>query len=188
MKRSLHLSILILFVLTVCSYSQIYLGLGANYLIPIGAFKDYNQNCYGIHLEVTNKNYCKLWYGLRFDYIPLEKKDIVVDYYKSLVGFSGFLKFAPFIKDCYDNKLIPYIEGQLTLSSITTTENFPNSSSNLGFGGGLGLGIAFNFKLFKKCWMLDLDGLFFAPNSIFRDKNRTNLQSINVGLTLSMCL
>lgn len=188
MKRAILVSIFLILLASYYSLGNIYVGVGANYLIPLGAFKDYNQNSYGIRLEFANKHYCKLWYGLRFDYIPLEKNELSVHYFEREVNFSGFLKFAPFTSDCFDYKIIPYIEGLLALSSISQSDNFPNATSNIGFGGGVGIGIALNFKLFKKCWMLDLDGLFMAPNSILRDKNRTNLQSINVGLTLSMCL
>ncbi len=188
MKKALFVAVLLVFLVSSNSYCNIYIGVGANYLFPIGSFKEYNQNSFGIRFELTNRNYCKLWYGFRFDYIPLERNQSAVNYFERHIDFSGFLKFAPFTSNCYDYKLIPYIEGILNLSSISTNDGFPNAGSNMGFGGGLGVGIAFNFKLFQKCWMLDLDGLFFAPNSILRDKNRNNLQSFNVGLTLSMCL
>ena len=170
------------------AFSGTYFGIGGTYLIPQGAFSDYNQESVGLKLEFMNKNYCKLWYGIRLDYIPLSKKDAVVNYYDRTVAFSGVIKFAPFAEDCYDYKLVPYLEGVIGFSSIAAPDHFQSSGSNLGFGGGLGVGLAFNFKLFKKCWMFEIDGMFYAPNSIYRDEKRDNLQSINVGLTLSMGL
>lgn len=65
---------------------------------------------------------------------------------------------------------------------------FPNPGSSIGLGGSIGLGLNYNFKLFKKCWMIELESLYYAPNSIERANQRGNLQSINVGLKLSMGL
>jgi len=166
----------------------VYIGAGLNYLMPDGAWGNYNQNSPGFKLEFANKNYCKLWYGIRFDYNPLTKSNGVINTFEREVGLSAEVKFAPFTNDCYDNKIIPYIEGILGLSSINASDTFKNTGSNLGFGGGVGVGFAYNFKILQKCWMLELDGLFFAPNSIIRDDNRDNLQGFNVGITLSVGL
>lgn len=73
MKNFLVITI-IFFTFYINSYSKIYVDIGANYLIPLSDFKELNDNGIGINLEIMNKNFCKFWYGVRFDYIPLEKK------------------------------------------------------------------------------------------------------------------
>lgn len=183
-----------LFLISLCflfsyeSYSNVYLGIGYSYVIPIEELKNYNEKGNGFKLELTNKNYCKLWYGVNLDYLLLTQAKDAVNYYERIIGINAFVKYAPFTSDCFDNKIIPYLQGKLGFSSITPTEIFTNQGSNLGIGGALGLGVAYNFKLFKKCWMIELDGLLYAPNSLKRAEVRENLQSINVGLTLSMGL
>lgn len=162
--------------------------MGYTHLIPIEALEKYNTKGQGFMLELTNRNYCKLWYGVRMDYLLLTKAEGTVNYYERIIGINGFIKYAPFVNDCYDNKIIPYLHSKFGFSSITPTEIFTNQGSNLGIGGSLGVGLAYNFKLFKKCWMIELEGLLYAPNSIQRSENRENLQSLNVGLTVSMGL
>lgn len=175
-------------ILSSIAYSNIYVGAGFSYLLPTSVMQDYNQDGIGLKLELSNKTYCKLWYGVRLDYLSLNKANDPIRYYDRAISLNTFLKYAPFTDDCYDNKVIPYLQGMIGFSSITPNETFTNNGSNLALGGGLGLGLAYNFKLFKKCWMIEIDGLFYAPNSIERAKQRDNLQSFTVGLTLSMSL
>jgi len=156
---------------------------GVNYLIPTEKFKDANKNSIGIKLEVISKNYCRLWYGLRIDQFNLKKKN-EISYYKKETLISPVVKYSPFVRDCFNNKFLPYIEGQINLSSISGTDNL----SKLGVGGGLGLGLAYNFVIFKKCWMIDVQAIYSAPNFIHRADKRENLKSINCGLSLSVSL
>ncbi len=163
----------------------IYYGLGGQYFIPTTNFDETNKECFGIKLEVIAKNYCKLWYGFRFDYLMLQEKDqLLTNYYDKAIYLSPEIKYAPFVKDCFDKKFIPYLQGMITFSSISGRDE----NSKFGIGAGLGIGFAYNFKLFDRCWMLDLDGLYSAPNAFYRDDKRNTLQSINVGLTLSVAL
>lgn len=187
MKNFLVISF-IFFTFFINSYSKIYIGAGANYLIPLSDFKELNENSLGINLEIMNKNFCKLWYGLRFDYIPLEKKSEIINNYERIIALSLSLKYAPFTEDCYDNKLIPFIAGNFGICSIKPNQFFINPGSSVALGGSIGIGLNYNFKLFRKCWMIELEGLYYAPNSIERASQRENLQSINVGLKLSMGL
>lgn len=181
-KYLVFLVFLVLFfpINAICS---IYYSAGANYLIPTEKFKDKNKKSLGIKLEVMNKNYCRLWYGLRIDQFNL-KKENEISYYKKETLISPVVKYSPFVRDCFDNKFLPYIEGQINLSSISGTDNL----SKLGFGGGLGLGLAYNFKCLKKCWMIDAQAIYSAPNFIYRADKRENLKSINCGLSLSVSL
>lgn len=183
MKKYFGVLVCAFLLLPINAISSIYYSAGINYLIPTAKFNDQNKNSVGIKLEVMNKNFCRLWYGLRIDQFNLKKKD-QVSYFKKEILISPVVKYSPFVRDCFDNKLLPYIEGQINLSSISGTDNL----SNLGLGGGLGLGIAYNFKLFKKCWMIDAEALYSAPNFIYRADKRDNLKSINCGVSLSVSL
>lgn len=162
--------------------------MGYSYVFPLKELDKYNESGNGFKLELTNRKYCKLWYGVNLDYLLLTKAKDAVYYYERIIGINMFAKYSPFVNNCYDNKIIPYLQGKLGFSSITPAEIFPDQGSNLGIGGALGIGVAYNFKLFKKCWMIELDGLYYAPNSFKRYENRENLQSINVGLTVSVGL
>lgn len=184
MKKCILLLLLLLFLYPRNALGDIYYSLGGNYLIPLAKFSDKNKESLGFKLEIMNKNYCRLWYGLRFDYFKLQKKEGVVDYYKKELLISPTIKYSPFVKNCYDWKLLPYAEVQLNISGISGTDE----RSQLGFGGGAGLGLAYNFKLFKKCWMIDLDAIYSAPNFIYRADKRDNLKSLNCGLSLSVSL
>lgn len=187
MKISTTILFLLLFAAS-NSYSKVYLGIGANYMLPVGVMQNYNQDGVGGKLELTNKTFCKLWYGIRFDYLSLTKSNDPIRYYEKAISLNTFVKYAPFTDDCYDNKIIPFVQGLIGFSSISPGEYLLDNGSNLGIGYGLGGGIAYNFKIFHKCWMIELDGLFYAPNSIERARQRDALQSFNVGLTLSMGL
>lgn len=184
MKKFCFILFLSLILLPRIALSDTYYSLGVNYLIPTSKFKDYNENSVGMKFEILNKNFCRLWYGLRFDYFKLKEKKNVVDFFKKELLISPVLKYSPFVRDCFDNKLLPYFEGQINVSAISGTDE----RSQLGLGGGIGLGLAYNFKLFKKCWMINLDAIYSAPNFIYRAENRENLKSINCGLSLSVSL
>ncbi len=184
-KRMLSAMILILAVFSPqMAKSNLYLGVGGSYLMPRTHYEENNKESMGFKLEVMQKNYCKLWYGLRFDYFSLKETDPLLPYYETEAKISPVVKWAPFTKNCYDWKLIPYLEGMFSVSSISGTDKL----GKLGLGGAIGAGLSWNFKLFDHCWMLDADALYSAPNFIMRDDNRENLQSINVGLTLSIGL
>ena len=163
----------------------LYLSAGPEYFIPQKNFDETNKACWGIKAEITGKKYCKLWYGLRFDYLFLKQKDDLTQmFYDQAFYLSPVIKWAPFTDNCYDNKFIPYLQGMLNLSIIDGNDD----ASQLGLGGALGLGVAYNFKLFERCWMLEADGIYSAPNAFYRDDIRNTMQSINFALTLSVAL
>jgi len=183
-KKFVLLLFLLLFTFPRNALSDIYYSFGGVYLIPISKFSDKNKESFGAKFEIMNKNYCRLWYGLRFDYFSLQKEKNEIDYYKKEFLISPTIKYSPFVKNCYDWKLLPYAEVQFNISGISGTDE----RSQLGLGGGAGLGLAYNFKLFKKCWMIDLDAVYSSPNFIYRADKRGNLKSLNCGLSLSVSL
>jgi len=187
----LQKKLLITFVLILASISSyvrangLYLSIGPEYFLPQHNFDATNESSWGIKAEITGKKYCKLWYGLRLDYLSLKKKDeSAQSFYNKALYLSPVVKWAPFTNNCYDNKLIPYLQGMLNLSIIDGNDD----ASQIGLGGALGVGLAYNFKMLNKCWMIEADGIYSAPNAFYRDEIRKTIQSINLALTLSMAL
>lgn len=166
------------------SKANLYFGLGGSYNMPYKNLENFNESAFGARLELLNKEYCNLWYGIKFDYFSLERKEQVFPYFENTLLVQPEIKYAPFVEDCYDNKLVPYIQANITMSSISGTDD----QSKLGLGYGFGAGVCYNFKLFDKCFMLDLDGLYSLPNNIYKPENRMKIETLNVGLTLSVNL
>ena len=189
MRKTIFLPMILLILLlqTPKSYSLIYVGIGGDYIIPVAKLDEVNLDAFGFNLQLESRTYCKLWYGLRFDYITLDaKKPITEDYYKSMMLISPTLRYNFLSHNCidYTGKIAPYVQGILTLSSIEGSDK----KNLMGFGGGLGAGIAVGFQLFKTCMMFDLNGLYSAPNFITRADGRPPLQMMNVNLSLSVGL
>lgn len=165
--------------------SQIYFGLGPSYLMPQTNFKDANKESFGLNVQLESRVFCKLWYGLRFDYHSLTKVDeIVPEYFEEYILISPQVRYNFFGADCYTSKVIPYLQFLFNISSIKGTDE--RDRLGLGLSGGLGLSVG--FELCTKCWLLDLNGNYAAPNAILRADGRQNLQSINISLTLSIGL
>ncbi len=165
--------------------SQLYVGGGINYALPQSEFSDNNKDAIGINLQIDYRQYCKLWLGLRIDYTDFEPlTDTTVFYYSNITMLSPQIKYAPFTEGCYDNKFIPYLVGQLNISSISGTDNL----SKIGLGAGMGIGFAYNFKIFDKCWMIELNSIYTYPNTIERAKDRSSISLINSAITLSVGL
>lgn len=186
-KTFLLSTVLLLFGLINTSYSQgLYLSVGGDYFIPTVNFDKYTENSPGVNIEIIGKRYCKLWYGLRFDYIQLQQKSNSEGLeFTDNYSLSPVVKFAPFTSDCYDNKLIPYLTGMLNIGMI---EGNDDVETGMGLGVTGGIGLAYNFKLFGRCMMLEAEGNYACPNAILRDKKRNTMQSFNVGLNLSVAL
>lgn len=178
------ITFVVIYFSTIDAMANLYVGLGGSYNMPYKNLENYNENTIGYRFEIMNKEYCNLWYGVKIDYFDLKPKEQVFPYMENTLLIQPELKYAPFVEDCYDNKLIPYLQGNLAFSSISGKDE----QSKFGVGYGVGLGIAYNFKLFDKCFMLDLDGLYSLPNNIYKVENRMRIETINVGLTLSINL
>ncbi len=184
MKTINYVLIIVFFLLSSSLYSQLYIGGGINYLMPMEKFADYNKDAIGYNIQLENRQFCKLWYGLRINYTKFEPQDEQIKYFETIAELTPQIKYAPFTNNCYDNKIIPYIYANLSISSITATDEL----SKIGIGAGIGIGIAFNFKLFQKCWMIELNSIYSAPNTIYRADAREKLNMINSGITLSIGL
>ncbi|MFA6571387.1 MAG: hypothetical protein WCT77_09135 [Bacteroidota bacterium] len=177
----------IFFLLPVAAFAQIYVGAGPEYVLPMGELNERNKSAIGVSVQLENRYICQFWYGIRFDYIPFDKKEGLLEgltYFKNGFYISPEFRYNFVGGDCRKYDWIPYAQGLLTLSSIGNTDEF----SRLGVGGALGAGIAYSFSMFNLCWMLDLNAMYSAPNFLYRADGRSSLQSINVGLTLSVRL
>jgi len=174
-----------IFFLPGALFSQFYFGAGVNGLLPQNKFKDMNKEAVGANVVIESRSYCNLWYGVRLDYYSFEKKtDTTWRYFENGLYFSPQVRYNFLISDCYNDKTIPYLIGMFTISSLGANDD----ESRFGLGGAFGLGVVMGFDMLGRCWHLDLSGLWSAPNSIARGDGRYSIQSINLGLTLSMSL
>jgi len=185
---------LIIVLFPVDCLSQFYAGAGFNYAIPNGKLKEINAESIGFNLQLESRKYCRWWYGLRIDYLSFEKVvdiDEITGYYENEVLISPTIRFN-IIPHTYDatgksklsNRFIPYLQGMFNISSIRGTDK----ANQLGFGAALGGGVAYSFTLFNTCWLIDLNGLYSAPNSITRTGSRPSLETILVSFSVSTCL
>jgi hypothetical protein len=189
MLRKFIFGTLIAFIIipSLSAIAQIYVGAGADYALPLGELKDRNKSAIGIKVEIESRHVCQYWYGIQMEYIPFEKNVGLLEgltYFKNGFYFSPAFRYNFVGGDCRKYKWIPYAQALFTMSSIGNTDEY----SRLGLGGALGAGVAGSFNLFHLCWMLDLSALYSAPNFMYRADGRASLQSVNVGLTLSVRL
>ncbi|MGA2298143.1 MAG: hypothetical protein ABSG15_11400, partial [FCB group bacterium] len=102
------------------SWSQIYLGLGPEYVLPVGSFANVNKSTIGVNLQLESRQICKYWYGLRLDYMSFTKSNNIVigeNYYKNAFYLSPTFRYNFVCSDCYKYTTIPYLQGMLTMSS-----------------------------------------------------------------------
>ncbi|MFP4528111.1 MAG: hypothetical protein ACLFQX_06145 [Candidatus Kapaibacterium sp.] len=176
-----------LFVIPNAASSQYYFGAGPVYLKPLGDMADINKAPIGVNLQIENRGWCRLWYGLRLDYYsfdPADELDPATDYFESALYISPGIRYNFLGSACRSYNWVPYGQALLNISSIGGTDE----ESRFGLGASAGAGIAYAFTLFDRCWMIDLNALYSAPNAIARAEDRDMIQSLNVGLTLSIRL
>lgn len=184
MKRII-LIIIFLILIVGSLHSQIYIGLGPTFSIPDGDFSELNNESIGFSINLESRAYCKLWYGFRIDrisYLEGDNLPIGTDFVESAFNLSPNIRFNFLNSDCYDTHVFPYLQAGTTLSIIRTAEN----TEPFGWGafGGAGMLIGFNFL--DLCWSADFNASYNSPNWWLRDENRDVLNSINVGLIISI--
>lgn len=163
--------------------AQTYLGVGADYIYPLGKLKEVNKPTFGYNIQIESRNFCKLWYGLRVDYFCPNKVDSInSNYYKNFILISPQIRYNFTNCTSYQKKLIPYIQALFTISSITGMDE----ASKLGLGGSAGCGLSYGFSLFKTCFLLDLNLLYNADNFIYKIETRPKLESATASLNLSV--
>lgn len=187
MKKLILSIIIIIPLITFTAHSGNYFGAGVQYLSQLSDAADLNEASLGMTMHYENRSFCQFWYGFRFDYNslePLADLEPGTNYYESAMVFSPNVRFNFLGSNCREYNIVPYAQGLLMFSSLDNTDDM----SNLGIGAGAGVGVAYSFSLAKLCWMLDLNGIFSAPNVIYRDEDRDVFMSANVSLTLSVRL
>jgi hypothetical protein len=168
-------------------FSQIYIGAGPDIIIPVADFDNINKPSAGFNFQIENRFFCKLWYGLKIDYANINKKDglpLNTNYYDQFVLISPQIRYNLTNCDNYHKQGFPYLQTGLTFSSVSDVIK----SSKFGLGGYLGAGFNYGFTLWKICWILDFNASYSSPNFIYRAEERNSIQSINVGLNLSIGL
>ncbi len=190
MRRIIQIFSVLLFIFTapnILTAQNNYVGLGATYINPMGDYSEVNNGGIGFTAIFESRKFCKYWYGLRLDYFKtdsLEGKQASDFYFNRAIIISPEFRYNFIPDDCEKYDITPYANGLLSISSISNTD----SLSTVGLGYGVGVGAAYSFQMFKKCWMLDLNALYGAPNSLYAADGRKRLTSLNVGLTLSVGL
>jgi hypothetical protein len=172
-----------LFAFSFKSSAQTYLGIGAGYVYPLAKFQEVNKPAYGYNVQLESRNFCKLWYGIRFDNYKFDKADSInLGYYKSFVLISPQIRYNLISCNSYRQKLIPYFQALFTISSISGLDD----AQKLGLGGAAGGGLSYGFSISKACFLLDLNLLYRADNFIYRVETRPSLESATSSINLSV--
>jgi hypothetical protein len=187
MKRIFLLVSILGFLILPKAVAQIYIGAGPEIIIPMSDFDKTNKPSLGFNFQIENRFYCKLWYGLKIDYSNINKKDglpLNTNYYSEYVLISPQIRYNLTNCDNYNKQGFPYLQTGLTFSSVSDFIK----SSKFGLGGYLGAGFDYGFTLWKICWIFDFNASYSSPNFIYKSEERNFIQSINVGLNLSVGL
>lgn len=189
MRKVKLFSILLVLILafTMNLSANYYIGAGVNYMMPSGDFSNLNENAIGYNFQIESRAYCNWWFGLRIDYYSLDPKDnlaITQDYYEDMLLFSPGFRYNFLGSDCKEYNFVPYGQIQLPISSIGNTDE----TSRLGFGAIGGAGIAYSFRLFNACWMIDANARYSFPNIIYREETRDAIRYLDLSLSLSLRL
>lgn len=169
------------------SFSQIYGGIGAGYIQPFSAFEESNNAAMSYIVNIENRYYCRLWYGLKFEYSEFEPADAIEagqPYYENMLNFTPQIRYNFLGLDCYDNVAFPYLQLGMTISSAGRTDN----SSRLGLGFVGGGGVSYGFNLFKTCFILDANASYNMPNYFLKDELREDIQYLHLNLTINVKL
>lgn len=167
--------------------SQMYVGAGLGINEPLSDYKEINKSSVFYILNLENRYYCKLWYGLKIEYSEPEKTadlDTLTPFYRNITNITPNIRYNFLGLNCYENSLFPYLQAGLTISSIGKSDN----SSRLGLGFLAGTGINYGFILFKRCFILDANISYNSPNIILRDDLRENIVYIHANLVLNIKL
>jgi hypothetical protein len=190
MKKNLIIFAIIgFFAFSTPAFSQWWVGAGTSYPIALDTLAALNQEKMGINIQLENRGWCALWYGVRVDYNPLDTLKYLPDtlnYYTSIFNISPSVRYnvMDLFKDCNEYDIVPYVQMLLDFSYIRGTDN--NTDFGIGMSGGLGC--AYTWSMLSKCWMIDLNLLYRAPNTFVRDSQRPPLHTVNISCSLSMRL
>lgn len=161
-----------------------YFGAGVNSIRPLAQFSDENQSAFGLSIHYESRRYCRLWYGIRFDLFEPDEAEPNIPHVTSVANFAPQIRYNLLPCDGYRDTWMPYLQLNFDISSIGHTDE----SSRLGLGGSAGAGVSYGFNMLKTCWILDLNAKYCAPNFIYKDDGRYDIQYLNVGLTLGLAL
>lgn len=168
-------------------FGQLYVGTGPQFFLPLGSTGDVNESSIGATAHLELRSFCKLWFGIRFDYVSFKQVEPLLftqDAFEDGIYFSPNIRYVFLGDDCFRIDLAPYVQGMLTFSSLGNTDGL----NRLGLGGALGGGIAYGFNALDLCWIVDLNVLYSRPNALVRAEGRASLQSLNTSISLSVGL
>lgn len=190
--KKLLLVVLLTFLTIASSYGQLYFGAGPSYFMPAGPLMQASDNQLGVNIQLENRYYCNLWWGVRVEYFDFDKKPELFDtpYIQDYLTISTNVKInfsgTSIIGDNTCNgKFIPYINLGF-IAGITSTNQPQTDKFGIGVLGGLG--VSYGFTIANICTSLDIYGSFNSSNLIYRDDPRSELNGLIIGLTLSVRL
>ncbi|MBX3044304.1 MAG: outer membrane beta-barrel protein [Candidatus Kapabacteria bacterium] len=188
MKKVILLIVLILTISAANnSLAQIYGGLGVGYVQPFSDFEEINKPAMSYIVNLENRYYCKLWYGVKFEYSEFDPQDGLnpdAAVYTNMLNITPQVRYNFLGLNCYDNVAFPYLQLGLTLSSAGNTDN----TSRFGLGALGGGGVSYGFNLFRTCFLIDLNASYNMPNIILKDEERIDIQYLHLNLILNVKL
>jgi len=167
--------------------SQLYGGLGAGYIQPFGEFDEINKSALSYSVNLENRYYCRLWYGVRLDYSEFEAKDgldSTIPHYNNILNITPQFRYNFLGLNCYDDVVFPYLQLGMIISSAGSS----NNSSRLGLGALGGGGLSYGFNIFKTCFLVDLNASYSMPNILIKDNTRKEIHYLHLNLILNVKL
>ena len=150
-------------------------------------FSEINKSALGFNIQIESRAYCNWWFGFRIDHYNLDPVDdiaIGTDYYEEAFVFAPGLRYNFLGSDCKEYNFVPYGQLQIPFSSITNTDE----SGKFGIGAIAGAGLAYSFRVFDLCWMIDGNARYAFPNIILKDDTRDNIRYLDLSLSLTLRL
>jgi len=187
--NKLLIALVIFIVLPYTLTSQWWAGIAGTYNMPTGDFKELNKSDYGLRVLAENRGWCALWYGFEYEYYktsPIDSLPSDTDYFEKIYILSPILRYnlMDIFAECNEYNWVPYLKTGFDISLISGTDN----ESEFGLGITPGLGVAYTFHVFDKCWMIDGGLEYSMPNIFYKADDRKNINYLQFSLCLSMRL
>ncbi|MBE2188759.1 MAG: hypothetical protein IAE98_04755 [Candidatus Kapabacteria bacterium] len=183
------------FLVLICTsvHAQLYVGIGPSMYVPTQDFADLNNECIGFNLQIENHYFCNLWWGAKIEYFEFDRIETLpaespylVDYFAITPNVKfNLMDVSIYGDNSCNGKFIPYINLGVIMS---ISDTFQPETDKFGIGGNAGVGFAYGFTFLNACMMLDLNATYNSANFLYKDDVRNTINSLIVGLNLSVRL
>lgn len=167
--------------------AKYYAGFGANYHLIQEPNDLLNENFPSLNLHIENRSKCKLWYGLGLNLADIgNNPDAPPDspFFNYIVQFEPSVRYNFISNSTVNYSFVPYIKTSLLFGFVDAEDRF----SDISIGGTLSAGLSYGFNAFDECFMIDLNGGYSGFNTIQRADERIFLESLFIGLNMSVKL